>query len=212
MKFTSRLFVRASEMFWFAAVVGFLLLMGEVIDEVRHGHENLMIGFAIPLWGFAVLFSTLVSRSMQTTFPALSPRNIVPERNNWSVIIAVGLALTLGVIWGKSALFAHFYDSCKIILAMQLAGLLLGFIYKTGGLRNLLVSLFFALVAAVAACGGLLVIVYAMSSDDSPNIMEIARALTSIGVPLATLMALLDYLRQAQSVSKGFISPSMLAR
>ena len=212
MKITNRLFIRASEIFWFGAVVGFLLLMGEVIDEVRHGDENLMIGFAIPLWGFAVLFSTLVNRSVQMILPALSPRNTVSERSSWSVIIAVGLTLTLGVIWGKSALFAHFYDSCKIILTLQIAGLLLGFIYKIGGLRNLLVSLLFALVAAVAACGGLLAIVYAMSSDGAPNTMEIARALTSIGVPLAISMALFDCLRQAQSASANLISISTSAR
>lgn len=212
MKTIHPLFARASEMFWFGAVVGFLLLMSEVIDEVRHGDENLMIGFFIPLWAFTVLFSTLISRTTRIIFPAISPQSCTPERSKWSIIGAVGLTLILGFAWGKSALFAHFYDSCKIILTLLITGLLLGFIYKTGGLRNLLVSLLFALVAAVAACGGLLAIVYFTASADMPNTTEIARVLTSIGVPLATLMALFDCLRHTQFAPAKLTSPSTSAR
>lgn len=198
MKTNHLLFIRASEMFCFGAVVGFMLLMGEVVDEVRHGDENLMIGFVIPFWGFAVLFSTLVSRAIQAILPALSLRHILPERSDWNVISAVGLALTLGVVWGKSPLFAQVYDSCKIILTLQIIGLLLGFIYKIGGLRGILVSLFIAAVAAVTAGGGLLAFVYLTSSGGDPNTVEIARSLTFIGVPLAISLALFDCLRQLQ--------------
>ncbi len=209
---TRQLFNHASALFWFGAVVGFLMLMGEVADEVRHGHENLMIGFVIPLWGFAVLFSTLVSRSLWITFPALSPRKDAAQRDVWCVVGAVCLSLALGAIWGKSVLFSYFYDSCKIILTLQIAGLLLGMIYRIGGSLNVLSSLLIALVAALAACLGLLAIVYLMTRDGAPNAVEVARSLTSVGVPLAISMALYDCLLQSQFTSDGTISLSASAR
>ena len=184
---------------WFGAASLWLFITAHMFDDIRHGSENLGLGFGIPFWLTATFFSTLVGRLFWICFPNFAPRSLHASSGWLSVGIGFGIALIIASIWVISPLFAAVYDSYKIILLMLIAGLLLGLIYKVGGRFSVWVSFLVAMIAALTAF--LVFFVLEFSSSGSTNLVG-AWSLAEIGLPYAISVSLYDCYRKASNRPK----------
>lgn len=180
---------------WFGAAILWLFIFAHVFDDVRHGNENLALGFGIPFWLIATLVSASLVRLLWACFPNLAPRRSNAGSGGLPVGVGLLIALGIGAIWCQSALFSSVYDSCKIIALIVAAGVMLGFVYKMGGRFNVLVSVLSGALAAIAA----FLVLMAFSSGGNGDLLEDTLSMASIGVPYAVAVSLYDCCRRAST-------------
>ena len=181
---------------WFGGGIFWLFIFAEVFDEVRHGHENLVLLFGAPFWFAACAVSLGVGRWLWHYFPSLAPKRTRANFTHLPVVVGLFCAVILVFIWGKSPLFASCYDSIKWMLLMVIVGWTLGLGYKMGGVCNVAVAL---LCGALSALVTLLVcfLLVVSLSHGAEKVWLATWEIGRIGVPFAVSVTLYDSFRWA---------------
>ncbi len=177
---------------WVGAGVFWLFLFAEVFDEVRHGHENLMLFFGAPFWLGACAITLGTVRLLWHLFPPLAPKRTRANPTHLPVLAGLFFALLVALAWGKSSLFALCYDSVKWMLLIVIAGWTLGLGYKMGGRFNVVVAL---AAGALSAAVALLMFFLLALSHEREKIWLATWSFARIGVPFAVAVTLYDSFR-----------------
>jgi len=183
---------------WFGGAVIWLFIFAHIFDDVRHGTENLLLLVVIPFLIVAASLSVWAGRWFWHQFPHLSPRRLHAKSSFLPVLIGFLLSLMAAFLWAKSPLFTWFYDSCKIILLIVLSGLILGFVYQTGGRVSVLLSLFSGALSAITAFLSFLAmgLIFGGTKDLLSGVLSFA----SIGIPYVIAVVLYDCYRKTTTM------------
>lgn len=201
-----------ASIYWFAALTLCLFIFAHIFDDVRHRNENLFLGVIIPFLLAATFMAFWVNRWLWHRFPALTPHRSMPNSTGLSVLIGLLLSLAISTLWGKSPLFDRFYDSCKIILLIVLAGVILGYIHRVGGRFSVLLSVLSSGLAMITSFLALLIFALLFNAPENllaftwpvatnyiKDLLVFTWSMATIGIPYAVVVILYDCFQKAST-------------
>jgi hypothetical protein len=182
---------KISSTFWFGALFLTVFLWGQVCDDVRHGHENLVLGFGIPFWSAACGVAVIGARFTWQKIALLRPQHAPRAVSRFPVYVGCFLAMLLKTGWDKSPWGNQLYDATKISFFIFIATLLLALIFQRAGIQGLLCSLLVGVLSAVATVGTLVALIFFVGG--SRDVWTGLGAMVGIGIPAAVCTALYDF-------------------